>query len=71
MARQTMIDLILFDNRLLDPNLWRFAHRAVPGAELLPDYRSEQGDLFKETASSLTETIRIRIKPNLLIPHLD
>lgn len=71
-APRTMdIDLILFDNRLLDPNLWRFAHRAVPVAEILPDYRSEQGDLLKETASRLAETTQIRLKPNLLIPHLD
>ena len=56
------IDLILFDNRLLDPNLWRFAHRAVPVAEILPDFRSEQGDLLKETASRLAETTQIRLR---------
>ena len=60
------IDIILFDNQLLDPNLWRFAHRAVPVAEILPDFQSEQGDLLKETASRLTKTTQIRLRPDLL-----
>lgn len=34
------IDIILFDGQLLDQNLWSYAHRAVPVAEILPDYRS-------------------------------
>ena len=63
------IDIIIFDDQLLDPNLWRFAHRAVPVAEILPDYRSDRGDLIKETASRLTETTPIRLKPDLRITH--
>ena len=63
------IDLILFDGRLLDPALWRFAHRAVPVAELLPDYRSETGDPLKEIAARLAEATHIRLKPDLLITH--
>lgn len=70
-ARTIDIDIILFDNQLLDPNLWRFAHRAVPVAEILPDLRSDRGDLLKETASRLAETTQIRLKPNLLISHLN
>lgn len=63
------IDIILFDNQLLDPNLWRFAHRAVPVAEVLPDLRSDGGDLLKDTASKLAETTQIRLKPDLLNTH--
>jgi 2-amino-4-hydroxy-6-hydroxymethyldihydropteridine diphosphokinase len=63
------IDIILFDNQLLDPNLWRFAHRAVPVAEILPDYRSDRGELLKEAASRLAETTRIRLQPDLKIPN--
>lgn len=63
------IDIILFDNQLLDPNLWSFAHRAVPVAEILPDLRSDQGDLLKDIAVGLAETTPIRLKPNLLITH--
>ena len=60
------IDIILFDDQLLDPNLWRFAHRAVPVAEILPDLRSEQGELLKDIASRLTKTTQIRLRPDLL-----
>jgi len=65
------IDIILFDNQLLDPNLWRFAHRAVPVAEILPDIQSDQGDLLSDIASRLAETTQIRLKLNLLISHLN
>ena len=32
------LDIILFDDQLFEPQLWQFAHVAVPVAELLPDY---------------------------------
>ena len=54
------IDITRFDDRLFDLNLWRFAHRAVPVAEILPDLRSDQGDLLTEIASKLAETTPIR-----------
>jgi len=63
------IDIILFDNQLLDPNLWCSAHRAVPVAEILPDLRSDRGDLLKDTASKLAETTQIRLRPDLLTTH--
>jgi 2-amino-4-hydroxy-6-hydroxymethyldihydropteridine diphosphokinase len=61
------IDIILFDGRLLDPNLWRYAHRAVPVVELLPDYRSPQGDILGKVASQLAETTPIRLRPDVRI----
>ncbi len=63
------IDIILFDNQLLDPNLWRYAHRAVPVAEIMPDLRSDRGDLIKDIASRLAKTTSIRLKPDLLLTH--
>lgn len=60
------VDIILFDGQLLDPNLWRYAHRAVPVAEILPDYRSDRGDFLKEAASRLAATTPIRFKPDVL-----
>jgi 7,8-dihydro-6-hydroxymethylpterin-pyrophosphokinase len=56
------VDIILFDGLLLDQNLWSYVHRAVPVAEILPDYRSDQGKLLKEVARELTETNPIRLK---------
>jgi 2-amino-4-hydroxy-6-hydroxymethyldihydropteridine diphosphokinase len=61
------IDIILFDGQLLDPNLWVYAHRAVPVAEILPDYRSGQGKLLKEVARELTEKNPIRLKRDVLV----
>jgi 2-amino-4-hydroxy-6-hydroxymethyldihydropteridine diphosphokinase len=61
------IDIILFDGQLLDPNLWIYAHRAVPVAEILPDYRSNQGKLLKAVARELTEINPIRLKRDLLL----
>jgi len=61
------IDIILFDGQLLDPNLWVYAHRAVPVAEILPDYRSDQGKLLKEVAHGLAEMNPIRLKRDVLV----
>ena len=60
-------DIILFDGHLLDPNLWRYAHRAVPVAEILPDYRSDRGELLSEVATKMAKTTPIRLKPGLSI----
>lgn len=60
------IDIIFFDNQLLDANLWRFAHRAVPVAEVLPDFRSTQGELLKDIADNLAATTQIRLKSDVL-----
>jgi 2-amino-4-hydroxy-6-hydroxymethyldihydropteridine diphosphokinase len=65
------IDIILFDGRLLDPNLFRYAHRAVPVAELLPDYQSERGEFLRNVAFKLAETSPIRQKPDLKAIQID
>ena len=61
------IDIILFDGQLLDPSLWVYAHRAVPVAEILPDYRSDQGKLLKEVARELVEMNPVRLKRDALV----
>jgi hypothetical protein len=35
--------LFLFDQQLLEPNLWRYADCAVPCAEVLSEYKSDSG----------------------------
>lgn len=65
-SRPIDIDIILFDGRQVDTNLFRYAHRAVPVAEILPDYRSERGDILKKVASRLAKTTLIRLKPDIL-----
>ena len=61
------IDIIIFDGRLLDPTLFRYAYRAVPVAEILPDFRSDRGEFLREVAFKLVETSPIRLKPDILI----
>lgn len=61
------IDIIIFDGRLLDPTLFRYAHRAVPVAEILPDFRSDRGEFLREVALKLVETSPIHLKPDILI----
>ena len=61
------VDIILFDNRLLDQNLWRYAHRAIPVSEVLPDYPSSQGDTLKDVSSELAKTAHIHLRPDVLV----
>ena len=65
--RPIALDIIIFDDRLLDPGLWRYAYRAVPVAELLPAYRSTRGDTLGEVASELAKTTPVRLKPDVLV----
>jgi 2-amino-4-hydroxy-6-hydroxymethyldihydropteridine diphosphokinase len=54
------IDILLFDGRLLDAHLFLYAYKAVPVAELLPDYRSDQDEPLAEVASRLAKATFIR-----------
>lgn len=61
------IDIIIFDGQLLDAELWHYAHRAVPVAEIYPEYRSDRGETLSSVASQLAQTTHIRLKPDVLI----
>jgi 2-amino-4-hydroxy-6-hydroxymethyldihydropteridine diphosphokinase len=61
------LDLIIFDGRLLDPTLWRHAHRAVPVAEVLPGFTDEGGKTLRETAARLASSSSIRLRPDVSI----
>ena len=61
------IDIILFDKVLLDPNLWKYAHRAVPVAELFPDYQSDSGEYLKDAALRLARTTPISVRNDITI----
>jgi len=49
----------LLINSCLDLNLWQYAYRAVPMAEILPDYQSETGEYLKDAALRLAHTTPI------------
>jgi len=59
------IDLILYDQQLVDASLWRYAHRAVPVGELLPEYPSESGELLKEAALRMARSTPIWIRTDV------
>lgn len=67
-APRTMdIDIILFDGAELDPILWQYAFRAVPVAELLPEYRSKSGSFLKDAAAELSKDTPLRPRPDVQI----
>ena len=61
------LDILLFDEQLLDPGLWQYAYRAVPMAEILPDYQSEIGEYLKDAASRLAQTTPIWVRKDVSI----
>ena len=61
------IDIVIFDGMLFDSSLWRYVHRAVPVAEILPDYLSSQGDCLKVVASRLAKMTPIRLRSDVQI----
>jgi 2-amino-4-hydroxy-6-hydroxymethyldihydropteridine diphosphokinase len=61
------LDIILFDDQLLDETLWEQAYRAVPVSEVLPEYRSRQGRSLKELAASLSAANPVRLRADVLL----
>jgi 2-amino-4-hydroxy-6-hydroxymethyldihydropteridine diphosphokinase len=53
-------DIVAVDGQPVDPDLSRFAYRAVPVAELLPDMMTEQGETMMSAAIRLSSTQKIR-----------
>ena len=50
------IDIVAWDCLVLDPDVWRWAHAAVPVSEVLPcDTVSESGEPLAKTAQRLLE----------------
>lgn len=67
-ARTIDLDLITFDDQLLDPTLWTHAHRTIPVSEVLPDYRSENGESLKEAAFRLGGQTPLRLRADVVMP---
>ena len=65
------LDIIFFDGRLLDPTLWEQAHRAVPVAELFPDYLSGSGERLDQAARRLAAVTPIRRRSEVSIQFQD
>lgn len=48
------LDVLIFDDELIDPDLWDYAHMSVPVAELIPDYTNP---VTGESLVSLSERL--------------
>jgi 2-amino-4-hydroxy-6-hydroxymethyldihydropteridine diphosphokinase len=46
------LDILVFNDELLDQDLWRYAHLAVPLAEIYPSYRNGE-ETLKQAAEQL------------------
>ena len=61
------LDIIFFDQQCLEPNLWHYAFRAVPVAQVLPEYQSESGETLQEAAIRLAQHTPIWIRRDVEI----
>jgi 2-amino-4-hydroxy-6-hydroxymethyldihydropteridine diphosphokinase len=66
-SRTIDIDIILYDDEVMDPDLWLQIHRAAPVAELFPDIVSESGERLKDTARRLAETTPIQVRWDITV----
>jgi 2-amino-4-hydroxy-6-hydroxymethyldihydropteridine diphosphokinase len=58
-SRPIDIDIIVFDDVVVDPTLWQHVHRAIPVSEILPRLRSAEGKPLIEVAGSLAASTSI------------
>lgn len=65
--RQIDIDILIFDNELIDAKLWEYAFLAVPVAELVPLYTNpENGETLAQAAIRLARQTRFEPRPTVL-----
>jgi 2-amino-4-hydroxy-6-hydroxymethyldihydropteridine diphosphokinase len=61
------LDILIYDERLIDPHLWEFFFLAAPLAELIPDYPHPQiGETLAQAAQRLAESTPARPRPEVL-----
>ncbi len=70
-SRTIDIDIIMFDEKVMDPDLWTHVHRAAPVAELFPNTVSESGERLKDTARRLAAVTPIQARPDISITLQD
>ncbi len=60
------LDLILFDDEVLEADLWTQAHRALPVSEVVAGLRAPGGESLGHLAANLAVVSPIRPRPELL-----
>jgi 2-amino-4-hydroxy-6-hydroxymethyldihydropteridine diphosphokinase len=66
-SRTIDFDIVLFDGELLDPDLWQQVHRAVPVAELFPNYLSAEDESLSQVAERLAASTPILLRRDLTV----
>jgi 2-amino-4-hydroxy-6-hydroxymethyldihydropteridine diphosphokinase len=61
------LDIIFFDQQLLDPLLWDHAYRAVPVSEILPADLAELQRPLKAATAGLAATDLVRLRADVLL----
>lgn len=60
------LDILIYDKRVIDNEIWSQAHIAVPLAEFVPDlYNPETGETLLEIAERLERINPIKISPEV------
>jgi 2-amino-4-hydroxy-6-hydroxymethyldihydropteridine diphosphokinase len=60
------LDIIVYNNIILDPELWTQAHIAVPVAELIPDLQNPTNqETLAQASSRLMKKTRIILRPDV------
>lgn len=61
------LDILIYDHKLFDPQIWTQVHLAVPLAELIPSYiHPETGETLVQTAQQLSLEIPINERSDVL-----
>lgn len=61
------IDILIFDNQIIEPEIWERAYLAVPLAELAPDLRNpDSGESLRSAAERLSRHTQIKPRPRVL-----
>jgi len=70
-ARTIDLDAVIFDQHPVDHDLWRYAHAAVPVAELLPEITHPiTGVRLRQAAEILAEQTFIQRRIDISIPEI-
>jgi 2-amino-4-hydroxy-6-hydroxymethyldihydropteridine diphosphokinase len=60
MDRTIDLDVLVYDNQIIDPDIWSLAHLTVPASELMPTLKNTKtGKTLLETASELNAIEKI------------
>jgi 2-amino-4-hydroxy-6-hydroxymethyldihydropteridine diphosphokinase len=61
------LDIIFFDQQLMDPTLGHFAHRAVPVSEVLPKAPAGKDQPLKEVAARLVAIDPLHLREEVVL----